>query len=165
VTSNAIKEEQMTEPEGGNTTLSPQQLEQLWAEHLKGEFETKDVEETLATMVEDADVNHMPVNTGGHGKEALRVFYRDDFIPSWPDDLQMTPVNRVIGEGQLVDELHITFTHSKQMNWFLPNVAPTHRKIEVDIVIVVQFRGDKLATERIYWDHATVLRQVGLLKE
>ena len=46
------------------TTLSSQQLEQLWAEHLKGEFETKDVEATLATMVDDAYVNHMPVNTG-----------------------------------------------------------------------------------------------------
>jgi hypothetical protein len=33
----------------------------------------------------------------------------------------------------------------------------------MDIVVVVQFRGDKLACERIYWDHATVLRQVGLL--
>ena len=106
-------------------TLSSQQLEQLWAEHLKGEFETKDVEATLATMVDDAYVNHMPVNTGGRGKEALRIFYRDDFIPSWPEDLQMTPVNRVVGEEQLVDELHVTFTHSKPMNWFLPNV-PTN---------------------------------------
>jgi carboxymethylenebutenolidase len=147
------------------TTLSSQQLEQLWAEHLKGEFETKDVEATLATMVDDAYVNHMPVHTGGRGKEALRVFYRDDFIPSWPEDLQMTPVNRVVGDGQLVDELHVTFTHSKPMNWFLPNVAPTHKKIAVDFVVVVQFRGDKLACERIYWDHAAVLRQVGLLKE
>ena len=145
--------------------LSPQQLEQLWAEHLKGEFETKDVEATLATMAEDAYVNHIPVNTGGRGKDALRIFYRDDFIPSWPDDLQMTPVNRVVGEGQLVDELHVTFTHSKPMPWFLPNVAPTRKKIDVDIVVVVQFRGDKLACERIYWDHAAVLRQVGLLKE
>ena len=154
----------MAEPEESDTTLSPEELEQLWADHLKGEFETKDVEATLATMVEDAYVNHMPVNTGGRGKEALRVFYRDDFIPSWPDDLEMTPVNRVVGEGQLVDELHVAFTHSKQMNWFLPNVAPTHQKIEVDIVVVVQFRGDKLASERIYWDHAAVLRQVGLLR-
>ena len=85
-------------------TLPPDRLEQLWAEHLKGEFETKDVEATLATMVEDAYVNHMPVNTGGRGKAALRRFYRDDFIPSWPDDLQTTPVNRVVGAGQLVDE-------------------------------------------------------------
>jgi carboxymethylenebutenolidase len=155
----------MVEDQGNKTTLSLQQLEQLWADHLKGEFETKDVEETLATMVEDAYVNHMPVNTGGRGKEALRVFYRDDFIPSWPDDLEMMPSNRVVGEGQLVDELHVTFTHSKQMDWFLPNVAPTNKKIEVDIVVVVQFRGDKLASERIYWDHATVLRQAGLLEE
>jgi carboxymethylenebutenolidase len=154
----------MAEQQASNIVLSPQQLEALWAEHLKGEFEAKDVEETLATMVEDAYVNHMPVNTGGRGKEALRAFYRDDFIPSWPDDLEMTPVNRVIGEAQLVDELHIVFTHSKQMNWFLPNVPPTHQKIEVDIVVVVQFQGDKLATERIYWDHASVLRQVGLLQ-
>ena len=145
--------------------MRPHHLEQLWAEHLQGEFETKDVEATLATMVDDADVNHMPVNTGGHGKDALRRFYRDDFIPSWPDDLQTTTVNRVVGEGQLVDELHLTFTHEKPMNWFLPDVPPTHRKIALDfVVVVVQFRGDKLACERIYWDHAAALRQAGLLK-
>jgi carboxymethylenebutenolidase len=158
------KEHRVVE-QGRVTTVSSQQLEQLWAEHLKGEFETKDVEATLATMVDDAYVNHMPVNTGGRGKEALRVFYRDDFIPSWPEDLQMTPVNRVVGDEQLVDELHVTFTHSKPMNWFLPNVRPTYKKIAVDFVVVVQFRGNKLACERIYWDHAAVLRQTGLLKE
>lgn len=83
--------------QGAVKTLSPQQLEQLWVEHLKGEFETKDVEATLATMVEDAYVNHMPVNTGARGKEALRIFYRDDFIPSWPDDLDMTPETVLLG--------------------------------------------------------------------
>jgi|SRR5712691_1162645 len=145
--------------------LSHRQLEQRWAEHLRGEFETKDVEGTLATMVEDAFVNHMPVNTGGRGKAALRRFYRDDFIPSWPEDLETTAVNRVVGEGQLVDELHTTFTHSKPMNWLLPNVPPTYKKIAMDIVVVVQFRGDKIACERIYWDHASVLRQVGLVND
>jgi carboxymethylenebutenolidase len=153
----------MNRQEALKTTLSVQQLEQLWSEHLKGEFESKDVEATLATMVEDAYVNHMPVNTGGRGKDALRAFYRDDFIPSWPDDLEMTPVNRVVGDGQLVDELHLTFTHSKPMPWLLPNVLPTGRKIGLDVVVVVQFRGDKLACERIYWDHAAVLRQANLL--
>ena len=107
----------------------------------------------------------MPVNTGGRGKAALRAFYRDDFIPSWPADLEMRPVNRVVGSGQLVDELHMTFTHSKPMPWFLPGIPPTGRKVEVDLVVVVAFRGDRLACERIYWDHATVLRQVGLLEE
>jgi carboxymethylenebutenolidase len=144
--------------------FSAQQMEQLWAEHLKGEFETRDVEATLATMVDDAYVNHMPVNTGGRGKDELRRFYRDDFIPSWPADLQITPVNRVVGADQLVDELHAEFTHSKSMPWFLPKLAPTQKTIAVDFVVVAQFRGEKLACERIYWDHANVLRQVGLLK-
>ncbi len=155
----------MIEEETIKSAITSQQLEQLWADHLAGEFVTKDVEATLSTMVDDAYVNHMPVNTGGRGKDELRVFYRDVFIPSWPEDLQITPVNRIVGDGQLMDELHMTFTHSKQMNWFLPNVSPTNRRVEVDIVVVVQFRGDKLASERIYWDQATVLRQVGLLND
>jgi carboxymethylenebutenolidase len=144
-------------------TLSRQELEDLWAEHLAGEFSTKDVEATLATMVDDASVNHMPVNTGGRGKDELRVFYRDNFIPSWPDDLVMKPVNRIVGDSQLADELHLTFTHSKQMDWFLPGVPPTNKKVDIDLIVVVQFRGDKLSCERIYWDQAEVLRQVGLL--
>ena len=154
----------MTDRRAAQSVLPPEELERLWTEHLKGEFETKDVEATLATMVDDAYVNHMPHNTGGRGKAALRAFYRDDFIPSWPDDVQTTPVNRVIGEGQLVDELHMTFTHDRPMQWFLPDVPPTGYKVSVDFVVVVQFRGDKLACERIYWDHADVLRQAGLLR-
>src|ERR1700681_1881428 len=109
----------MQESSSPGTVSTGSNLEQLWADHLAGEFATKDVEATLATMVEDASVNHMPVNTGGRGKDQLRVFYRDDFIPSWPDDLQMTPVNRVVGQSQIVDELRLRFTHKKQMNWFL----------------------------------------------
>jgi carboxymethylenebutenolidase len=153
----------MEHPSAKDPSASPATLEQLWAEHLRGEFEIKDVEATLATMVDDAYVNHMPVNTGGRGKDALRAFYRDDFIPSWPGDLQMTPVNRVVGQGQIVDELRLTFTHDRPMPWLLPGVPATGKPIAMDVVVVVQFRGDKLACERIYWDHAAVLRQAGLL--
>jgi carboxymethylenebutenolidase len=147
----------------GGVLMEPKELERLWSEHLEGEFGTKDVEATLATMVDDAFVNHVPVSTGGRGREELRAFYRDVFIPSWPDDLQMQPLNRVVGDNQIVDELHASFTHTKQMDWFLPGVSPTNRKVEIDLVVVVQFRDDRIACERIYWDHATVLRQVDLL--
>ena len=40
----------------------PKQLEQCWADHLRGEFDSKEVEVTLGTIVEDASVN-LPVNT------------------------------------------------------------------------------------------------------
>ena len=107
------------------------------------------MEATLATMVEDASVNHVPVNTGGKGKTELRAFYRDVFIGSWPDDLQMTTFNRVFGQDQLVEEDHLRFTHKNRMDWFLPGVPATNRLVEADFVIVVQFRDGKLACERI----------------
>ena len=133
--------------------MTPQELESLWQDHLAGEFLTKDVEATLATMTEDASVDHVPVHTGGNGKEALRAFYRDVFIPSWPDDLRQTPINRVVGRDQVVDELRLEFTHERPMEWFLPGVLPTGKKIVIDMVVVVQFRAGKITCERIYWDH------------
>jgi carboxymethylenebutenolidase len=145
--------------------MTPLELERLWDNHLDGEFVSKDVEATLATMTDDASVDHIPVHTGGHGKDALRAFYRDVFIPSWPDDLQQTPINRVVGHGQIVDEIRTRFTHDRRMDWFLPGVPPTHKVVDIDIIVVVQFRDGKIAGERIYWDQATVLRQVGLLEE
>ena len=145
--------------------MTQQEMEAIWAEHIRHEFVTRDVEATLATMVEDASVNHVPVATGGKGVAALRAFYRDVFIGSWPDDLQMTTTNRVFGVDQLVEEDHLRFTHKNRMDWFLPGVPATHRLVEVDFVIVVQFRDGKLSCERIYWDQATVLRQTGLMKD
>ena len=152
----------MSDEAAGSTETRSVDLERVWAEHLDGEFGIKDVEATLATMVDDAYVNHMPVNTGGRGKEELRAFYRDVFIPSWPSDLEMTPRNRVVGKDQIVDELQVRFTHSNQIDWLLPGIAPTGRLVTIDFVVVIQFRDGKVACERIYWDQASVLRQVSV---
>ena len=142
-----------------------QDLAQLWEEHTKHEFSTRDTEETLATMVEDAYVNHVPVLTGGAGKDALRLFYSTDFIPRMPPDTRLTPISRTVGEDQLVDEMIFSFTHTQEMPWMLPGIAPTHRFVEVALVAIVRFRDGKLAHEHIYWDQASVLKQIGLLTD
>jgi carboxymethylenebutenolidase len=138
-------------------------LEALWAEHVKYEFETSNTEDTLATMVEDAYVNHLPVMTGGVGKRELREFYARHFIPQMPPDTAMIPISRTVGHDQLVDEMLFTFTHTVPMDWMLPGVAPTGRRVEVALVAIVHFRDGKLAHEHIYWDQASVLVQIGLL--
>ena len=140
-------------------------LSALWDEHTAHEFSTRDTEGTLATMVEDAYVNHVPVMTGGRGKTELRAFYSTDFIPRMPPDTKLTPVSRTIGKDQLVDELVFSFTHTVEMPWMLPGVAPTNRRVEVPLVVIVKFRDGKLAHEHIYWDQASVLRQIGLLSD
>jgi carboxymethylenebutenolidase len=116
-------------------------------------------------MVEDAYVNHVPVLTGGSGKSALRIFYERDFIPSMPPDTKLTPISRTVGEEQLVDEMIFSFTHTQEMPWMLPGIPPTNRYVEVALVAIVRFRDGKLAHEHIYWDQASVLKQIGLLRD
>jgi carboxymethylenebutenolidase len=148
-----------------DTDLTPAQerLSQLWEEHVQHEFSTRHTEKTLATMVEDAYVNHIPVLTGGSGRDELREFYSKRFIPQMPPDTEMTPVSRTIGEDQLVDEMVFKFTHTIPMDWMLPGIPPTGKRVEVPLVAIVRFRGGKLAHEHIYWDQASVLVQIGLL--
>ena len=136
-----------------------------WDEHISYEFSTRDVSSTIATMVEDAYVNHVPVMTGGYGHEALRRFYKDDFISSMPADTSIQLVSRTLGQDQLVDEIVFSFTHTEEMPWMLPGVPPTHRHVDIPLVVVVGFRDGKLAHERIYWDQASVLKQIGLLTD
>lgn len=138
---------------------------QLWEEHCKHEFATRDVDATLDTMVEDAYVNHVPVLTGGAGKAALREFYSKDFIPSMPPDTALTPISRTVGQDQLVDEMIFSFTHTQEMPWILPGVAPTGKRVEIALVAIVKFREGKLEHEHIYWDQASVLKQIGLLTD
>ena len=138
-------------------------LSNLWEEHMRCEFATHSTEDTLATMVEHAYVNHIPVLTGGVGKEALREFYSKRFIPQMPPDTEVTPVSRTVGSDQLVDEMIFKFTHTVRMDWMLPGIAPTGRRVEVPLVAIVRFRDNKLAHEHIYWDQASVLVQLGLL--
>jgi carboxymethylenebutenolidase len=140
-------------------------LSQLWEEHTNHEFSTRDTDATLATMVEDAYVNHVPVLTGGAGKRALRIFYSVDFIPRMPPDTKLTPISRTVGEDQLVDEMIFSFTHTLEMPWMLPGIPPTNRYVEVALVAIVRFRDGKLAHEHIYWDQASVLKQIGLLTD
>ncbi|MGH9770338.1 MAG: ester cyclase [Candidatus Acidiferrales bacterium] len=140
-------------------------LAQVWEEHTKHEFVTRDTEATLATMVEDAYVNHVPVMTGGFGKAALRDFYSRRFIPCMPPDTKLKPVSLTVGKNQIVDEMIFSFTHTQEMPWMLPGVSPTNRHVDVPVVAIVQFRDGKLASEHIYWDQASVLKQIGLLTD
>ena len=152
-----------TRAPGARLTASQEALAHLWEEHIKYEFETRNTEETLKTMVEDAYVNHIPVMTGGVGREELREFYSQRFIPKMPPDTEMTPISRTIGEDRLVDEMVFKFTHTIAMDWMLPGIAPTGKRVEVPLVVIVHFRDGKLAHEHIYWDQASVLVQLGLL--
>lgn len=145
-------------------TIGPDfDLSFLWEEHTRHEFEARNVPDTMATMVAEPYVNHIPTMTGGVGQEQLSRFYQHHFVHGNPPDMRMIPVSRTVGATQVVDEFIMCFTHTVEIDWLLPGVAPTGKYVEVAMVAIIGFRGEKLYHEHIYWDQATVLVQVGLL--
>eukprot|EP00906_Rhabdomonas_costata_P005783 RCo008595 len=138
-------------------------LSALWEQHCKYEFDSRDVDATMATMVPDSYVNHIPTMTGGTGHNLLKRFYKYHFIGQNPADTELRPVSRTVGENSVVEELLFCFTHDKEIDWMLPGVPPTGKRVEIPLVAVVQFRDGKLYNEHIYWDQASVLVQIGKL--
>ena len=145
--------------------LTPQQraMVEVREQHLAAEFETKSIDATMATMTSEPFVNHVPVMMGGVGFSDVRSFYSTYFIPRHPPDTETVPGVRTVGENRIVDELIHKFTHTIEMPWILPGIPPTGRRVEIPVIVVVQFENGKIAGERIYWDQASVLTQVGLI--
>ena len=138
-------------------------LEALWDQHTKLEFVDHDADETMKTMVAEPYVNHVPTMTGGVGKELLHRFYKYHFIPTLPEDTALTSISRTAGIDRVVDEMIFSFTHTKEIDWMLPGVPPTGKRVEIPLVAIACMRGGKLYHEHIYWDQASVLVQIGLL--
>ena len=145
-------------------TADQQKLNEAWEKHLRAEFSAHSADQAIATMVANPLVNQVPVMIGGDGKEELYEFYAKYFLPQIPPDTEMVSVSRTIGQGRLVDEMVIRFTHTIPMDWILPGIPPTGKRVEIAMLVVVQFDGDKLAHEHLYWDQASVLVQLGLLQ-
>jgi carboxymethylenebutenolidase len=146
-------------------TLSSQQqaIADLFERHMQAELDG-DLETTMATMVDDPHLNHVPVLAGGVGPEGVRSFYADHLVGKFfPPDVEVINVSRTVGSEQLVDELVIRFTHTTTIDWLLPGVEPTGKAVELAVVAIVKVDGDRIAHEHIYWDQASVLVQIGLL--
>ncbi len=146
------------------STMGPHyDLSALWDEHLRLEFAAKDAGATMATMVSEPYVNHVPTLTGGTGYDLLARFYQYHFIHHNPEQ-RIIPISRTIGVNRVVDEFVACLNHDREIPWLLPGVKPTGKYVEIPVVSIVGFRGGKLHHEHIYWDQASLLVQIGLLE-
>jgi carboxymethylenebutenolidase len=139
-------------------------LSALWDKHCEYEFGTRNVDDTMSTMVAEPYVNHIPTMTGGYGYKDLHRFYLNHFVHGNPADTKLVPISRTVGADRVVDEMLFCFTHDREIDWLLPGVPPTGKYVEIPLIAIINFRGDKLYNEHIYWDQASVLVQIGVLK-
>lgn len=144
-------------------TAAQQALLDMWQRHTYAEFALRDVDMALATMTADPYVLCVPVGRGGHGQAGVRRFYSEEFFAGIPADLKSTSVALTIAEDTLIEESVLSFTHTAPMPWMLPNVPPNGRSIEFGFIAVISFQGGKIRSERMYWDQATILAQLGVL--
>ena len=136
-----------------------------WEAHTAAEFVARDVDATMQTMADNPAVLHVPTGMGGVGFNGVRDFYQQWFVGRNAADMSIESLSRTIGDASIVDEMLITLTHDVEIPWILPAVAPTGKQVRIPVIGIVGFEGTAVASERIYWDQAAVLAQVGLLDD
>jgi carboxymethylenebutenolidase len=135
----------------------------VFDKHIKCEFQDHDVDATMKTMVGEPYVHHVPMMTGGIGNDSVYNFYKNHFVGKMPDDTKIERISRTVGKDQVVDELILKFTHTREIDYLIPGIPPTGKYVELPHVVVMKFVVNKIAHEHIYWDQATLLSQIGLL--
>ena len=119
-------------------------LAALWEAHCRYEFETRDVDATMSTMVAEPYVNHIPTMTGGVGFESLRHFYAHHFIGVNPPDFDLLPVSRTVGESSLVDEFIVRFKLSTTNK-------ESGEKASMDETALYRVKDGKITEERFFY--------------
>lgn len=109
----------------------------VFDEHVASEFAIEDLTATMATMMPEPSVNHVPTMIGGVGGAAVAEFYAKYFIGHRPKDTTITRVTRTVGQSQVVDEMIVSFTHDIVVPALLPGVAPTGVAVRLPVVAVV----------------------------
>lgn len=80
-----------------------------------------------------------------------------------PADTKIVRISRTVGKDQVVDELILSFTHDREIDYMLPGIPPTDKHVKLPHVVVMKFNGKKIEREHIYWDQGSLLAQIGLL--
>lgn len=143
--------------------MSEQAMIDAFKRHVDAEL-AGDLDTTMATMSDAPHLTNVPTLMGGVGHEGVREFYRNHLVGKFfPPDVVLTTLTRTVGEDQIVEENFISFTHTTPIDWMLPGVAPTGKKVEIALVVIVGFKDGKVSHEHIYWDQASLLVQIGLL--
>lgn len=138
------------------------ELERTWDAHLDALLARRDVAAALAPLAAEPSLVHLPAMTGAAGRQDLERFYADQVVPHLPGDLALSRISRAVDRWRLVEETTVSFTHDRDLPWLLPGVEPTGRRAEVLAIAVVRFDRERIRSQRVLWDHATLAAQLGL---
>ena len=124
-------------------------------EHIAAE-NGHDVEATIATFHRPRyEVNGEPSD----GEAAVRELLQG-LMGGFPD-FHVETQKLHHADDAVIGEARITGTH----NGTFADIPPTGKRIDVPMAAIFEFEEDRLLRETVYWDIATILRQIGILPE
>jgi steroid delta-isomerase-like uncharacterized protein len=128
-------------------------------EHIRCE-NSHDLEALMATFGMNARYDDEPWEDHRTGRDGVRSYY-SELLRALPD-LAIEVKRRHVTSASVVVEVMIRGTHLGPWR----GLPATGRRIEFPLCGIYSFNADgKLASERIYYDRGTVLRQLGLFHE
>lgn len=138
--------------------MTPAEVKALWYRHAVAENDRR-LEDLVATLTEDAVYDLVPWGVIYKGKDEVRRFYRDLWTAL--PDVRLTLLRHVVDEHCLVEESVVYGTN--QGAWM--GVSPSGRRVEFGLVIFFPVRDGLFTGERLYFDGAGLLRQLGASEE
>jgi steroid delta-isomerase-like uncharacterized protein len=124
-------------------------------EHIAAE-NRHDVEATIATFDRPRyEVNGEPSD----GETAVRDLLQG-LMDGFPD-FHVETQKLYHADDAVIGEARITGTH----NGSFAGIPPTGKRVDVRMAAIFVFEEDRLLCEKVYYDIATILRQIGILPE
>lgn len=128
-------------------------------EHVRQENQ-HNLDGIMATFGADARYDDEPWEEHHDGRDSIRAYY-EELLRALPD-LHIDIKQRHVADEDVVLEVVISGTHTGPWRGLLA----TGRHVEFPLCAVYSFdEAGNLAGERIYYDRATVLRQLGIFHE
>jgi steroid delta-isomerase-like uncharacterized protein len=123
-------------------------------EHIAAEI-AKDVERTLATMVDDPTYDIAIRGEPMRGREAVAAHLARLFA-TFPD-FTIVEHDLVADERKVACELTLSGTHGGPFM----DIPPTCRPVSFRLVAIFTCQDGKIVQESAYYDALTILRQIG----
>lgn len=122
-------------------------------------FNNRDFDRELGTLAPETEWTNMATGETLRGIEGYRQFMQG-WVTAMSD--ARTEITRVCAsEETVVVEFIGRGTHNGPLATPTGEIPPSGRRLEVPFCEVFEFRGGRLGAVRLYFDSATLLRQIG----
>ncbi len=138
-------------------------LNQTWQDFENKALKSSSIDEIAAMLTPESYIYVLPSLAGAKSSSDTARFFSNFNKANLPDDFKVSLVSRTVSANRIIDEIIISFTHSKPVPFLIPNISPTFKPVKFIAIVICEFKANKLSFERIYYDLAVILSQLDLI--